>query len=244
MRQILYRQLSRTQEGLIPFKPSPFLFQKVGFKYHHSRYSSSLYCIKPTIRIGTLSSYRTIEKSSLRDHKEGITETFIGNNVRSDQIHEKNALFSAFCFPKGARFKVENTTIFEEYDFYVFCFSYIISSESYLSFTDDEPYDAVATILDLFRLAEVITAFHPVLTGWFWECLPVTYCKKRRFHGEAAPEPLDVAFEKDLKFEPNFEGRIVFVRPNLSTDRKLIPLPNWSHSALSGLFVPGTIPLS
>lgn len=139
---------------------------------------------------------------------------------------------------------LEGIEFCEEFDFYVYCFSYECSSEVLDSFCPGPPFDRVARIVDIGELAKAISSFHPQLRGYDYVISPTVYTnnRKRDLH-EPNPPYITQAFEKPLEFAGNKEGRIVFFRKEDEPINVLPPLPDFPYPAIrKRLIIPGEMP--
>jgi hypothetical protein len=218
---------------------NPYLGRRSGFKFHHSKDSKYFFEIG-SIKIGTLSEYRNIEKSTLRDENEGIERISIPNNdiVIYDQIHDTSIMRDLFVPSEGAD---TSTITFQGisiqgliHEFYCYCFSYECTSHVLHSFMDDDPYDAVAEVTDIEALAQFICNHHPVLRGFGYLYLPIHYRITPRTPRDPRAHASEVAFEKDAQFQNNKEGRLIFVPMN--GEKMQGSLSPWVHPGLKQFF--------
>jgi hypothetical protein len=206
---------------------------RTGFKFYHSEHENRFFG-KPSIKIGTLSEYREVEKQTIKDVAEGLSRTYIRGTHTPLTIHPES---NAHKFVTRGPASIIADSVFEQkFDFYVYCFSYECNLGVLNSFEDDNPYDAVVQILDLYGLAEIITAFHPVLRGWRWICAPVIYKPRTRGADDPGAGPYVQSLEKDPWFSANAEGRIIFTDGQRRIPPQRPPLPPWQHPALDGFY--------
>jgi hypothetical protein len=211
-----------------------------GYKFYHSK-DDAYFFAKPSIKIGTLSEYRQMEKQTTKDEAEGRSRLYIAGSHQLSTVHPTSRLHKYISVGPGSTI---GDSVFESnFDFYTYCFSYKCSLGVLKSFNDKEPYDAVVQIRDPYGLAELITALHPVLRGWAWICAPVSYKQRTRGADDPGTGPFLEALEKDPSYSPNIEGRIIFTDRNRRIAPQLPPLPPWQHPALAGFYSRVALPL-
>ena len=223
------------------------------FKFYHSEDERFL-LDQASIRIRPLSFYRRHENAALQDDCEGMSISrpsrglfFPGGGWGSGdlELHPEN-LAARVGRQMARQFDVvlEGIEYREEFDYYVYCFSYECSSEVLDSFWHGPPFDRVARIVDVWELAETISSFHPQLRGYDYVISPTIYRKRERDLHEPNPSYIAQAFEKPLAFEGNKEGRIVFFREDEPINVSGLPLfSDFPYPAIKKrLIIPGEMP--
>jgi hypothetical protein len=193
---------------------NPFLGRQLVYKFHHTKHSDSFYR-DGKIKIGTLSGYRAIENSALKDQSEGLDITGIpqGTKVAYSDIHSDSGFRRLFNSQAQHVFFENLTVITAPEDLYVYCFSYECSRDVLQSFDGNDPLDRVACCVDIFAVADLVCEYHPILRGFSYLCLPVVYRPCVRGASEPSADLLESCFEKPREFSANKEGRIVFIPP-------------------------------
>ncbi len=212
-----------------------FFNRGYGFKFHHTDISDAIYRTG-SIRIRRLRDFGTMEKSSLNDVSEGLEQAWSGSDsISVADIHPTNVAHRTI----GGTGTITNVFVgVEQPDVYAYCFSWECTAEVLQSFDDNRPFDAVAHCTDLHAVARIVCAEHPTLRGSSYWCLPVVYRNRLRGFGEASASSEANPFEKDSRFTPNEEGRIVFVPPQPIREHVEI----WRSSKLAALFRPYPMP--
>jgi hypothetical protein len=235
-------RLPLTAELRAQLADNPFVGRGRAYKFFHSR-DQKLIFEELTIKIGRTRQFRVIEKATLQDRNEGTSITgYDDQPVRLRDIHPSHAIHSILpASGAGLDSTIQAFSVVQEQpDVFAYCFTYERTKAVVDSFMDDDPFDSVAEIPDVFALADFLVAENPVLRGMRYWCLPAIYRNvSRDYHEPAATFP-ETLFEKDLNFSENKEGRIVFI-PTRNFDPKPLEKP-WHHPGLKKLIRPCLMP--
>lgn len=230
--------------------------QREVFKFYHQPAEAAI-LKQGSIRLGTLQKFRAIENPALADRNEGVRiaraqKTFFRAGAPIEEaVHPTSPMHSwakdfVGDYARGDII-VDNIEFFEDVDFYSYSFSYSCSESVVRSF-DAQPYDCVAKIHDIYALAETLIAIHPLLKGLYYSISPVIYRERFRSPSVEHPAPIIEAFEKNLSYAGNEEGRIVFfefdvARNGLVYDKRPIAIPeDFADSRIKALFSTGKMP--
>lgn len=199
-----------------------------------------------SIVVGTGAKYRAMEDASRGDAGEMTTQMHVEHfehdlqNKQAAALPSRSHLRDFIKHFGGSKVIIRNLSITNEYDFYVYCFSYACSKSVAESFKQDA--NCVAKISDIWLLAETLVECHPNLLGMQYCIYPVIYTERVRSQSESNPHPLDAPFEKNPIFLPNEEGRIVFYKVDPATNypmvfRETLPIPKpFEHPRVRELF--------
>ena len=190
------------------FQRSPFYGRSRVYKFCEKQHVSGM-VNDGVVKIGTLWDFRKHESASTRDQSEGLEMSRLAGTTLFDALPATSIAHELFSIASGSNFIMTNTGFSRDYNCYAFCFSYELSASVAQSFS----YDAVVEISDIYLFAQKIIELHSQFKGWGYMCGPVSYAKATLSARLPAREELLSAFEKDVSFKENKEGRVIFLPP-------------------------------
>lgn len=223
------------------------------YKSFSSEFASAVFD-HGSIVIGTGSKYRAMEDQSRKDSGEMNTQMYVdyfehdSRNKQADALPAGSHLRDVIGHLGGAHVIVSDTSLINEHDFYVYCFSYECSESVAQSFKQDA--DCVAKISNIWSLAETLVECHHSLVGMQYCIYSVIYTERLRTKSGSNPHPFDAPFEKDPIFSPNKEGRVVFYKVNPATNRPIVyretlPIPApFEHPSVRRFFSRYPMPIA